>query len=168
MDTLHNHHGHTPQLPRIHSTVTTDTLHSHHGYTPQSPRTHSTVTMDTLHNHHRHTPQSPRIHSTVTTNTLHSHHGYTPQSPQTHIELPRIHSSHHGHTPQLPRIHSTESYPVYLSEILTVYHPSRQLRSISDTRTFRKPFTKTKTFGQRAFSFTGPTEWNSLQCDVRH
>ena len=62
----------------------------------------------------------------------------------------------------------TESYPVYLSELLTVYHPSRQLRSISDTRTFRIPFTKTKTFGQRAFSFTGPTPWNSLPYDVRH
>ena len=62
----------------------------------------------------------------------------------------------------------TESYPVYLSELLTVYHPSRQFRSISDTRTFRIPFTKTKTFGQRAFSFTGPTQWNSLPYDVRH
>ena len=60
----------------------------------------------------------------------------------------------------------TESYPVYLSELMTVYRPSRQLRSISDTRTFRIPFTKT--FGQRAFSFTGPTEWNSLPYDVRH
>ena len=27
---------------------------------------------------------------------------------------------------------------------------------------------KTKTFGQLAFSFTGPTEWNSLPYDVRH
>ena len=77
----------------------------------------------------------------------------------------------------------TESYPVYLSELLTVYLPkyhtsflprcppflnTRQLRSISDTRTFRIPFTKTKTFGQRAFSFTGPTEWNSLPYDVCH
>ena len=62
----------------------------------------------------------------------------------------------------------TESYPVYLSELLTVYRPSRQLRSISDTRTFRIPFTKTKTFGQRAFSFTGPTQWNLLPYDVRH
>ena len=62
----------------------------------------------------------------------------------------------------------TESYPVYLSELLTVYRPSRQLRAISDTRTFRIPFTKTKTFGQRAFSFTGPTEWNSLPYHVRH
>ena len=62
----------------------------------------------------------------------------------------------------------TESYPVYLSELLTVYHPSRQLCSISGTRTLCIPFTKTKTYGQRAFSFTGPTEWNSLPYDVRH
>ena len=62
----------------------------------------------------------------------------------------------------------TESYPVYLSELLTVYHPSKQLRSISDTRTFRIPFTKSKTFGQQAFSFTGKTQWNSLPYDVRH
>ena len=60
----------------------------------------------------------------------------------------------------------TESYPVYLSELLTVYHPSRQLRSISDTNTLRIPFTKSKTFGQRAFSFTGPTQWISLPCCV--
>ena len=58
----------------------------------------------------------------------------------------------------------TESYPVFLSELLTVYRPSRQRGS----RTFRIPFTKTKTFGQGAFSFTGPTEWNSLPYDVRH
>ena len=57
---------------------------------------------------------------------------------------------------------------VYVGEVLTVYHPSKQLRSISDTRTFHIPFTKTKTFRQRAFSFTGPTQWNSLPYDVRH
>jgi len=50
----------------------------------------------------------------------------------------------------------TESFAVYLSKLLTVYHPFRQLRSISDTRTFRIPFIKTKTFGQQAFSFAGP------------
>ena len=60
----------------------------------------------------------------------------------------------------------SESYPVYLSELLTVYTPSTQLCSISDTRTFSIPFTKTKTFGQRAFSFTGPTQWNSY--DIHH
>ena len=62
----------------------------------------------------------------------------------------------------------TESYPVYLSELLTVYHPSRQLRSISDIKTFCVPFTETKTFGQRIFSFTSPAQWNSLPYDVRH
>ena len=40
-----------------------------------------------------------------------------------------------------------ESNLVYLSEHLTAYHPSRQLLSISDTRTIRIAFTKTKTFG---------------------
>ena len=50
----------------------------------------------------------------------------------------------------------TKSYPVY--------HPSRQLHS----PTFRIPFTKTKTFGQQAFSFTGPTQWNLLPYDVHH
>ena len=42
----------------------------------------------------------------------------------------------------------TESYPVNLSELLTVYYPSRQLCSIPDIKTFHIPFTKTKTFGQ--------------------
>ena len=62
----------------------------------------------------------------------------------------------------------TENHPVYLSELLTIYHPPRQLRSISDTRTICIPFTKTKTFGQRASSFTGPTQWNLLLYDVCH
>ena len=62
----------------------------------------------------------------------------------------------------------SETYPLYLSELLTVYCPSRQLRSISDTKTFRIPLTKTKTIGERAFSFTGPKQWNSLPYDVLH
>ena len=41
--------------------------------------------------------------------------------------------------------------------------------AIGETDTnFRIPFTKRKTFGQRAFSFTGPTRWSSLPYDVRH
>ena len=50
----------------------------------------------------------------------------------------------------------TESYPVYLSELLTVYHPSRQLRSISDIRTFRIPFTKNKDLWTTSFFSHGP------------
>ena len=30
------------------------------------------------------------------------------------------------------------------------------------------PFVKTKSFGQRTFSFTGPTRWNSLPYGLRH
>ena len=37
--------------------------------------------------------------------------------------------------------------PVYLSDLLRVYSPSRQLRSSSDSRTLRIPNIKTKTFG---------------------
>ena len=41
--------------------------------------------------------------------------------------------------------------PEYLSELLTVYTLSRQLRSASDTGLFRIPSFKTKTNGQRSF-----------------
>ena len=54
----------------------------------------------------------------------------------------------------------TNSSPVYIAQLLSVYTPSRHLRSSSDTRTLRISFIKTKSFGQRAFSFTGPTQWN--------
>ena len=43
----------------------------------------------------------------------------------------------------------------------TIYYPSRQLHSISDTKAFCISFTKTKTYGQQAFSSMGPTQWNS-------
>ena len=46
----------------------------------------------------------------------------------------------------------SETYPLHQSERLTVYYPSRQLRSILDTKTFRISLTKTKTFG--AVSYT--------------
>ena len=57
---------------------------------------------------------------------------------------------------------------VYIAQLLSVYTPSRHLRSSSDTRTFRIPFVKTKSFGQRAFSFTGPTQRNLLPYGLRH
>ena len=62
----------------------------------------------------------------------------------------------------------SETYPLYQSELLTVYCPSRQVRSILDTKTFHITLTKTETFGERAFSFTGPKQWNSLPYDVRY
>ena len=62
----------------------------------------------------------------------------------------------------------TNSSPVYIAQLLSVYTPSRHLRSFLDTRTLRIPFVKTKSFGQRAFSFTGPTQWNLLPYGLRH
>ena len=62
----------------------------------------------------------------------------------------------------------TDSSPVYIAQLLFVYTPSRHLRSSSDTRTLRIPFVKTKSFGQRAFSFIGPTRWNLLPYGLRH
>ena len=57
---------------------------------------------------------------------------------------------------------------VYLSDLLRVYPPSRQLRSLSDSRTPRIPHIKTKTFGYRSFSLAAPSVWNSLPHDIRH
>ena len=50
----------------------------------------------------------------------------------------------------------TESYRVYLSELLTVYHPSRQLRSISDTRNLTHTFRKNEDLWTTSFFFHGP------------
>ena len=58
----------------------------------------------------------------------------------------------------------SETYPLYLSELLTVYYPSRQLRSILDMKTIHIPLTKTKTFGEWACSFTGQN--NGTHCHI--
>ena len=47
--------------------------------------------------------------------------------------------------------------PEYLSELLSMCTPSLRLRSASDTRLFRIPSFKTKTNGQRSFSFQAAT-----------
>jgi hypothetical protein len=62
----------------------------------------------------------------------------------------------------------SESAPSYISDLLSIYTPSRQLRSSSDTRTLCIPRTKTKTLGQRSFSFCAPKQWNSLPYEIRH
>ena len=60
------------------------------------------------------------------------------------------------------------SLPHYLSSCLTVYHPSRNLRSSSDHRVLVKPSVRTKAFGERSFSFSAPLVWNSLPLSLRH
>ena len=62
----------------------------------------------------------------------------------------------------------SDTVPVYLSDLLRVYSPSRQLRSSSDSRTLHIPHIKTKTFGHRSFSHAAPSVWNSLSHDIRH
>jgi len=58
--------------------------------------------------------------------------------------------------------------PVYLSHLLSVYTPARQLRSSSDTRLLLVPRIRTKTFGNRSFSHSAPSLWNSLPYELRH
>ena len=58
--------------------------------------------------------------------------------------------------------------PLYLSDCLFIYSPSRNLRSSSDTRVLIKPSVRTKSFGERSFSFCAPTVWNSLPYHIRH
>ena len=58
--------------------------------------------------------------------------------------------------------------PSYLSDILTPYTPGRQLRSSTDSRTLRPPMIKTKTYGERTFSYSASHQWNSLPLTLRH
>lgn len=58
--------------------------------------------------------------------------------------------------------------PSYISDLLQLYTPSRQLRSSADTRMFRIPFFRTKSNGQRSFSYQAPANWNQLPLSVRY
>ena len=58
--------------------------------------------------------------------------------------------------------------PTYLSDLLLVHTPKRNLRSSSDNRILCIPKLRTKTFGHRSFSFAAPTMWNSLPSELRH
>ena len=55
----------------------------------------------------------------------------------------------------------SDSSHAYFSDFLTVYTPSRQLRSLADTEILRIPHVRTKTFGQCCFSYCAPKKWNS-------
>jgi hypothetical protein len=58
--------------------------------------------------------------------------------------------------------------PEYLSSLLHVYTPSRELRSSSDKRKLCIPSVQTKTFGQRTFVYQAPVLWNTLPLEVRN
>ena len=57
---------------------------------------------------------------------------------------------------------------IYLSELLHLYTPFRQLRSSADTRVFRIPSFRAKPIGQRSFSYQAPVIWNQLPVFVRN
>ena len=58
--------------------------------------------------------------------------------------------------------------PLYLSELLHLYSPSRSLRLASDTRIFRVPRMCRRTLGEKSFQYIGPVIWNSLSFSVGH
>ena len=56
--------------------------------------------------------------------------------------------------------------PSYLRDMLTLYQPSRSLRS-ADSGHLCIPRIKLNTYGKRSFAFVGPTTWNSLPKQLR-
>ena len=56
--------------------------------------------------------------------------------------------------------------PQYLTELITPYEPSRQLRS-SDKSLLTVPTSRLKTYGDKSFSVAAPKAWNKLPFDIR-
>ncbi len=56
--------------------------------------------------------------------------------------------------------------PSYLTELVTPYVPSRELRS-ADSCTLAFPKTKQDRYGRRSFSYAAPKVWNSLPFYLR-
>ena len=56
--------------------------------------------------------------------------------------------------------------PPYLSELIEIYVPSRNLRS-ANLFLLKTKVTKYKTLGDRSFSYTAPTVWNALPLEIR-
>ena len=62
----------------------------------------------------------------------------------------------------------TNQGPSYLSDLLDLHVPTRQLRSSNDSRLLRIPSYRLKTVGYRSFSRQAPILWNSLPFSLRH
>ena len=60
------------------------------------------------------------------------------------------------------------STPAYLSDLLHLYSPSRSLHSGADTCLLKLPLYKCKMKGDRAFSYSGPSVWNSLPLHIKN
>ena len=61
----------------------------------------------------------------------------------------------------------TTAYPKYLSELLNVYTPARPLRSSLDQNILNITAARTKSYGQRAFSYQGSINWNRVPGSIR-
>ena len=61
----------------------------------------------------------------------------------------------------------TTAYPRYLWELLNVYTPARPLRSSLDPNILKIAAARTKSCGQRAFSYQGPINWNRVPGSIR-
>ena len=60
------------------------------------------------------------------------------------------------------------NFPLYLKDILEIYKPKRNLRSINDTRLLKAQHITRTSIGDGSFSVCGPSTWNSLPFNVRH
>ena len=60
------------------------------------------------------------------------------------------------------------SAPSYFSNLLSVYTPTRTLRSSSDTRLLCIPKVNSVSYGERSFAYAAPSLWNSLPKPIRH
>ena len=63
--------------------------------------------------------------------------------------------------------HFHGTLPRYLSDSLCTYQTSRTLRS-SNEKLLKLPRRKTKSFGERSFSFQAPQIWNALPSEIRN
>ena len=59
-----------------------------------------------------------------------------------------------------------DSAPSYLKNLISPYQPSRPLRS-GDKLLLSVPRSKTKSYGDRCFSFRAPKTWNDLPLEIR-
>ena len=57
--------------------------------------------------------------------------------------------------------------PIYLTNLLKIHQPKRELRSSQDKLIFEKPKMNLRSYGERAFVYAGPLVWNSLPQDIR-
>ena len=58
-------------------------------------------------------------------------------------------------------------FPDYISNLLHIYKPSRNLRSANDNKIFIVPKFE-KSFGKRSFTHAAPLFWNALPFEIRH